>query len=598
MQLIPRRMEAAVGSAEGDRSMSAVITGSTCVTRLGPLELTAALTQTGVEWSVANRGDDAVRVRGVALVFELVDVVVPLRMFRNGYQSWSPSAVATLGADVDPSAVADFEFLQATQHADQRRARDGELRSEWVTVLADAGSTGSEHPLLIGFDGGHRHDGTFRLRPNGGSVELWAEAHLGDALVEPGEERHLHRLVLDDGGEGDASSKLAGWATLVGSRNGARVRAPYRVGWCSWYQYFHDVTEEHLRTNLALAADWPFEVFQLDDGFQRAIGDWLTTNDKFPSGLDAIASSIAAAGRIPGLWLAPFLVAPDSEVATLHPEWIARNVVAGVDRGPLRTWWNPGWAGGEDGFMYGLDTTHPEAAAHLESVAAALVDAGFTYLKLDFTFSPSVDGGYADPSCTPAERVRAGFDAIRRGAGDDAFLLGCGVPLANVVGVVDANRIGPDVAPTWALEPSEEIIKGYLGMQPSTQHAFVNTLARAFMHRRLWLNDPDCLMLRTEDTHLTQAALRTWAHTVALSGGLALVSDDLALLDADARRLLDEVTALGRASDDDALLDNGACCPDLLDRCPPSQLVAAGWVLEAEPSAGASTLRRTTDHAG
>ena len=158
-------------------------------------------------------------------------------------------------------------------------------------------------------------------------------------------------------------------------------------------------------------------MFQVDDGYQAAIGDWLDTNARFPSDLAGLAGSIRSSGRTPGLWLAPFLVAPDSEVARRHPDWIARHLVDGVDTGPLRTWWNPPWGGGEDGFMYGLDTTHPEVAAHLEAVAAAVVEAGFPYLKLDFTFSPSVDGGYADPGRTPAERVRDGFAAIRRGAG-------------------------------------------------------------------------------------------------------------------------------------------------------------------------------------
>ena len=240
--------------------------------------------------------------------------------------------------------------------------------------------------------------------------------------------------------------------------------------------------------------------------------------------------------------------------------------------------------------MYGLDTTHPEVAAHLEAVAAAVVDAGFPYLKLDFTFSPSVDGGYADPTQTPAERVRAGFAAIRRGAGDDAFLLGCGVPLANVVGLVDANRIGPDVAPVWSLDPAHEMVAGYLGVQPATAHAFTNTLTRSFMHRRLWINDPDCLMLRTEDTGLTPAAARTWAHAVGVSGGMALVSDDLALLRPDARALLDEVVVLGRTADADAIGGGGARCMDLLEHQAPGRLQSAAGGVVADPHTGTSTL--------
>jgi len=589
VHLLPLRLEAELSEPAGTRVEVADLEGTGQAFGLGPLEVDLELHDFGLEWSVATRGDRAVRVRSVSFVYGVAGGRGPVRLLRNGYQSWSPTGVGVVGVDVDPSIRADFPFLQAVHHADQRRARTGELRSEWVTVLADDPGPGSTC-VLVGFDGGDRHDGTLRVAEVDGTVEVRVEAFLGDAVLEAGGRRQLHAVHVETGAAAEASALLERWADLAGRVGGARTAAPFQVGWCSWYQYFHDVTEADIASNLALADPWPFDVFQIDDGYQAAIGDWLDTNARFPSDLAGLAGSIRASGRTPGLWLAPFLVAPDSEVVRHHPDWIARHLVDGVDTGPLRTWWNPPWGGGEDGFMYGLDTTHPGVAAHLEAVAAAVVDAGFPYLKLDFTFSPSVDGGYVDPARTPAERVRDGFAAIRRGAGPDAFLLGCGVPLANVVGLVDANRIGPDVAPTWSLDPSAEVVAGYLGSQPATAHAFTNTLTRAYMHRRLWLNDPDCVMLRTEGTGLSPAAARTWAHTVGLSGGMALVSDDLALLGADARALLDETVALGRATDADARAGGGPRCPDLLEHATPRRLTSVAGDLAADPLTGASEL--------
>jgi alpha-galactosidase len=169
-------------------------------------------------------------------------------------------------------------------------------------------------------------------------------------------------------------------------------------------------------------------------------------------------------------------------------------------------------------------------------------------------------------------------------------VLGCGVPLANVVGLVDGCRIGPDVAPCWALSPADEIVAGYLGIQPATRHAYLNTATRSFMHRRLWLNDPDCLMLRTSDTALAPEAVRTWARAVGVSGGMALVSDDLALLDGASRRLLDEAVALGRASDDDARGGRSVAVPDLLDTATPTVMVGGGHRLTVDPATGSSTL--------
>jgi alpha-galactosidase len=133
------------------------------------------------------------------------------------------------------------------------------------------------------------------------------------------------------------------------------------------------------------------------------------------------------------------------------------------------------------------------------------------------------------------------------------FVLGCGLPLAQGIGVVDGMRIGPDVAPFW--DPPESVWTGvqYKGVEPSTSNALRNTVQRDFMHRRLWLNDPDCVMLRRSATQLTPAQVEQWALAVGETGGMALVSDDLSLLDAESRSLLDRVLELGRAADDRAI---------------------------------------------
>jgi alpha-galactosidase len=209
---------------------------------------------------------------------------------------------------------------------------------------------------------------------------------------------------------------------------------------------------------------------------------------------------------------------------------------------------------------------------------------GFSYLKLDFTFSPTFAGRYHDPTRTPAERVRAGYEAVRRGAGDDAFILACGCPLGSVVGVVDAMRIGPDVAPSWEWAPHDTLWPGYEAAAPSTRHAWNSTLLRSFTHRNLWLNDPDCLMLRRSETAMSADQIQAWSWAVGQSGGLALVSDDLALLGSAERALLDDVVALGRRADDDARAGRAPQCLDLLTPGGPTQLRAAGHTLTADPA--------------
>jgi alpha-galactosidase len=56
------------------------------------------------------------------------------------------------------------------------------------------------------------------------------------------------------------------------------------------------------------------------------------------------------------------------------------------------------------------------------------------------------------------------------------------------------------------------------------------TLQRNWMHNRWWLNDPDCLIVRDENTALTEPEVRFLATGIAMSGGMVVASDDLAKL--------------------------------------------------------------------
>jgi alpha-galactosidase len=78
---------------------------------------------------------------------------------------------------------------------------------------------------------------------------------------------------------------LSRWADDVAA---AATKPPIRSAptvWCSWYHYFTKVRETDIDENLAAIAhqDLPFDVVQLDDGYQAEIGDWLTLSDRFES---------------------------------------------------------------------------------------------------------------------------------------------------------------------------------------------------------------------------------------------------------------------------------------------------------------------------
>jgi alpha-galactosidase len=279
------------------------------------------------------------------------------------------------------------------------------------------------------------------------------------------------------------------------------------------------VTPEQVRANTRLAAAHDLDVVQVDDGYQAAIGDWLATNDRWREGTHAIARDIAAAGRRPGIWTAPFLAGADSALAREHPDWM----VAHGTGAPLRAMYNPAWGG----WAWALDTTRAEVLDHLRRTYAALAAEGWTYHKIDFCYAAALLGGrVSGRTTTRAEALRAGLEAVREGIGPDAFLVGCGCPLAQAVGVVDAMRVSPDVAPHW--EPRSSW-PGLAETAVAARNAVTASALRAPLHRRLWINDPDCVLLRPSATELTPEQRRQLADVVGGTGGFTVVSDDLSL---------------------------------------------------------------------
>src|SRR5256712_10245338 len=62
-----------------------------------------------------------------------------------------------------------------------------------------------------------------------------------------------------------------------------------------------------------------FGYVQLDDGYQRATGDWQA-NDKFPHGHRWLSDEIHARGLQAGLWVAPLAGAERLGGAAPHPD--------------------------------------------------------------------------------------------------------------------------------------------------------------------------------------------------------------------------------------------------------------------------------------
>jgi len=465
-----------------------------------------------------------------------------LRFLRHGWQSWSFTGARGLDGAGEP-AFPSGPWLRGMFHA---RGAPPPDRAGWheSDLLTAAGATPDGPACAAGVLERGGELGVAYLRRDGADVRVELE-WVVEATLPPGASRALDPARVAVGR--DAVELLGAHADAHGREAGARTHARFRAGWCTWYHFFHAVTETDLLRNLEALArarhDLPVDVVQLDDGYQRATGDWLETNAKFPRGLEPVARDVREAGFAPGLWTAPVVAVPRSRVASEHRDWMLRDEAGAPLRGLLHPEWNP-----EDALVWALDLSRDDVVAWLEATFAALHEMGFVYHKLDFLYAAALEGRAADPDVTRAARLRRGLEAVRRGTGPADFLLGCGCPLGAAVGVVDGMRIGPDVAPSWEVD-APVVIPGIENTQPGTANAVRNVLARTWMHRRLWLNDPDCMMARTRDTRLAPAEARTLGAAIGITGGMWIFSDDHDALDDGARALLRDTLELARNVD-------------------------------------------------
>lgn len=450
-----------------------------------------------------------------------------LAFHTNGWQSWSYTATYGAAQRQRQSVLGPLQCPMVYNASTPRLRGRGLFASDFFAVL---GSRSRRTGLLAGFLSQQQQFGSIvaNLHPNG-RLHLLAS---GDrARLDPGRSMETDWAVLLPF-HLDQPDALAPYFQAVADWHQVSFPAAPPTGWCSWYHFYTKVTAADIRQNLQAIGDLkdelPLPLVQIDDGFEAAVGDWFDFRPTFPDGVAVLADEIKAAGHTPGLWLAPFILQPDSRLAREHPGWLLRDTRGRrVNAGFV---WN--------NLAAGLDLTVPAALEYAcQAVSTAAHDWGFPYLKLDFLYAAALPGRYSDPTRTRAQVLRHGLEALRQAAGPDTFLLGCGMPLGSGLGLVEANRIGADVSGSW--DPNWNGVYPVFKREPnmpSARVALQNIITRAPLHRYWWLNDPDCLLVR-EDTRLSLPEVQTLASAIALTGGSLLVSDDLPRLSAERRRI-------------------------------------------------------------
>ena len=261
----------------------------------------------------------------------------------------------------------------------------------------------------------------------------------------------------------------------------------------------------------------------------------MVDEEKFPSGMAAAAEKIRAAGMTPGLWLAPFAAEKESTLVKNHPDWLLRD-----DKGePVVGGSN--WSG-----FYALDIYNEEVRSYLREVFDTVICRwGFTFVKLDFLYASCV---IPRRDKTRAQVMYDGMRLLREVCGD-AWILGCGVPLAPAFGLVDYCRIGCDVSLSW---DDELYMRPMHRERVSTRNTVLNTVFRRELHGRAFLNDPDVFLLREKNTKLTRREKHILATVNALFGGVLFTSDNVAEYSDESRKLYEELLTLSPSDFADA----------------------------------------------
>lgn len=300
-----------------------------------------------------------------------------------------------------------------------------------------------------------------------------------------------------------------------GSMNLRKPKAAHLSGYTSWYNYFQKINEKIILRDLngLDRAKDSVSIFQIDDGYESKVGDWLIPDyRKFPNGMKPIADAIHAKGYLAGIWIAPFSAQRSSIIAKDHPEWLVKDNETGK---PLLGC--VGWGG-----AYTLDIYNGEAREYIRNFFKIILnDWGFDMVKLDFLYSEAMQPRNGK---SRGQIMCEAMDFLRECVGDDKLILGCGVPLGPSFGVVDACRISCDVDLKYS--PKYYNKMGINLELPSAQNAITNSIFRRHLNGRVFCNDPDVFFLREKNLAFTREQKLLLGKINNLCGDVLFVSDN------------------------------------------------------------------------
>ena len=300
---------------------------------------------------------------------------------------------------------------------------------------------------------------------------------------------------------------LTVYGKRIAKENPLQKRCDIPTGWCSWYYYGPNISQEKILENVEQAKQYnlPIQYIQIDDGWQKCYGDWVE-NERFPMGMKAIADEIRANGFVPGIWVTPFVFAAESQTFRDNPDWFVRN---------------------PNGELHGnrlIDYSVKGARDWLYSVAKKLsVEWGYRYIKIDLVSYRLAITGYKKKGFNALKNFKEALKIMRSAVTPDTVFLTCTSPVGASAGLAEGVRISDDIFERWdSLKlVAKEVFRRYYVAE------YINT-------------DPDCLMVRNKDKHDQDAfrictrderEIQSFITFMSAAGGALMLSDKFSLLD-------------------------------------------------------------------
>ncbi len=212
----------------------------------------------------------------------------------------------------------NFEPLSTALGASGQRVRlqtgAGGFQCTWLALRK-----GNDQGLVAGWEFDGRADAFVTRHPTG--LEVGVRIFSLHHPLEPGEwyDAPAAFLGVFAGDWDEAGFVTQRFAEAALAPPVPDPKFPY-MAWDSW-GYQKEINEFLLRAEADRAAEAGAELFIVDLGWAKAMGDWHADPKKFPSGLRAFSDYVHAKGMKFGLHFVISEAMADSPILQAHPEW-------------------------------------------------------------------------------------------------------------------------------------------------------------------------------------------------------------------------------------------------------------------------------------